>query len=153
MRYFGNKDYVTIKAPDYPGYKYQGLYCYEHHYVWWKNTGELVNKNINMIHHVNGNKKDNVFENLKKITLDEHNKIHRKGKPLKESTKKKLRIYNLKNKKQILGYYATYIRKDRDPSGKVWGSYIPNYGYMYFNDPISCEIIYNFRFKEEVNEN
>ena len=73
------EDYKAIKAPkNYPGKKYvDGRYCYEHHYIWWKNTGELIEKGEN-IHHINGNKRDNRFENLEKISINKHNDYHHK---------------------------------------------------------------------------
>ena len=76
VKYFGNKDYRTIIALDYPGYKYKGRYCYEHHYIWWKNTGHVVRKNKEEIHHINGNKKDNCFENLKLMPKNKHFNYH-----------------------------------------------------------------------------
>jgi len=75
-----NVDYVWIIPPkEYPGKKYSNLYCLEHHYIWWLNTKELVEANKEVIHHKNGNKKDNEFKNLEKISLNEHNKKHRSG--------------------------------------------------------------------------
>lgn len=45
-RYYGNKNYISIKAPsDYPGKRYNNLYCYEHQYVTWKKYKRLPNKN------------------------------------------------------------------------------------------------------------
>jgi predicted RNA-binding Zn-ribbon protein involved in translation (DUF1610 family) len=76
MALYGEKCYISIKAPEeYPGKKYNGLYCYEHQYIWWLNTGEILKENEN-IHHKNGNKKDNHFSNLEKVTKREHNQRH-----------------------------------------------------------------------------
>lgn len=30
---------LIIPPPEYPGKKYRGRYAYEHHVVWWENTG------------------------------------------------------------------------------------------------------------------
>ena len=76
-KFFGNGDYVTIKAPsNFPGYKFQGKYCYEHHYIYWKNTGELPKKGITELHHKNGDKKDNSFDNLEMTYKSRHFKKH-----------------------------------------------------------------------------
>lgn len=71
-----NGDYTLVKAPDsYPGKRYRGLYCYEHHLVWWENTGEeLTTKEV--IHHKNGVKTDNRFENLEKQDKSLHSANH-----------------------------------------------------------------------------
>lgn len=71
-----NGDYLLIVAPkDYPGKKYRNKYCYEHHYVWWKNTGELISYE-DSLHHINGDKHDNRFENLEKVSRREHPSKH-----------------------------------------------------------------------------
>lgn len=59
-----NGPYEMVIAPkDYPGKKYRDRYCYEHTLVWWKNTGTIPKDN-EIIHHKNGNKRDNPFSNL-----------------------------------------------------------------------------------------
>ena len=69
-------DYLLVLAPDeYPGPKYHRGYAYEHHVVWWKNTSELVGDS-NVLHHINGDKHDNTFENLEKLSRSEHSKQH-----------------------------------------------------------------------------
>lgn len=71
-----NGKYILVIAPEeYPGMKYRGRYCYEHHLVWWKNTGEIITNNI-IIHHKNDNKHDNSFNNLQKMTNEGHSQHH-----------------------------------------------------------------------------
>jgi hypothetical protein len=59
-----NGPYELVIAPsDYPGKKYRGRYCYEHHLVWWQNTGTLPGPD-ELIHHKDEQKRRNVFDNL-----------------------------------------------------------------------------------------
>lgn len=72
-----NSDYVYVKPPPgFPGPLYQrGRYAYEHHVVWWQETGEEVLPGF-IVHHKNENTKDNRFENLEKATVSKHNAHH-----------------------------------------------------------------------------
>lgn len=71
-----NGDYVLVIAPDnYPGKKYRGRYCFEHHLVYWQEHG-ITPGDGEVIHHKNGNKRDNSIENLKLESKIEHNRNH-----------------------------------------------------------------------------
>lgn len=71
-----NGPYELVIAPaDYPGMKYRGRYCYEHHLVWWQNTGEVPGPD-ELIHHENEQKRDNSFGNLRKKTRAAHTAEH-----------------------------------------------------------------------------
>lgn len=52
------------------------MYCYEHHYVWWQQTGEVPIKGKSEIHHVDGDKKNNKFSNLVHISKKRHCNTH-----------------------------------------------------------------------------
>lgn len=74
-----NGKYELVVAPEnYPGKKYRGRYCYEHHLVWWQHTGELP-ADDEVIHHINGDKRDNTFSNLARLTTVKHNLEHANG--------------------------------------------------------------------------
>ena len=74
-----NGEYELVIAPDdYPGMKYRDRYCYEHLLVWWMNTGRVPDDS-EVIHHANGNKRDNRFENLILMTVEQHNETHSTG--------------------------------------------------------------------------
>ena len=80
-----NGDYILVVAPqNYPGNKYRGRYCYEHHLVLWTKLGILPN-DTESVHHINGNKKDNRIDNL--VIMDKRKHCgFEKSKPLKELT-------------------------------------------------------------------
>lgn len=73
-----NGPYELVPAPDnYPGRRYRDRYCYEHHLVWWQNTGELPGPD-EVVHHQNGDGRDNRFENLELKTRSKHSEGHGK---------------------------------------------------------------------------
>lgn len=66
---------LVIAPPEYPGKKYRGRYCYEHHLVWWQNTGGLPGPG-EVVHHKNEDKRDNSYGNLEKKTGGKHTADH-----------------------------------------------------------------------------
>ena len=71
-----NGEYILVVAPDdYPGKRYRDKYCYEHHLVWWENTGCIINDG-EIIHHLDENKTHNVFSNLELHTRSSHAQLH-----------------------------------------------------------------------------
>lgn len=76
-----NGRYTLINAPDcYPGHVYirknrKARYCYEHHAVYWLNKGVLPNK-LQVIHHKDGDTRNNNFDNLELLSRSEHNRNH-----------------------------------------------------------------------------
>lgn len=68
--------YTLVVAPkEYPGHKNRGRYVYEHHLVYWVNTGIVIGPN-ECIHHKNHNERDNRFENLELMTFESHGRLH-----------------------------------------------------------------------------
>jgi len=73
-----NGEYILIKAPkNWEGKKYRNKYCYEHHFVYWIHYG-IIPKEDEVIHHKNKIGTDNNIDNLKLMTVSEHNILHLK---------------------------------------------------------------------------
>lgn len=68
---------LVLAPPGYPGMRYRGKYCYEHHLVWWQHTGGTIAPG-EVIHHVDEDKRHNVFSNLEKMTRGDHTAEHAK---------------------------------------------------------------------------
>ena len=66
-KYVGKRGYMMVKTPN-------GI-RYEHHVVWIKNTGIPVHKGI-VIHHINGDRLDNNFQNLCMMPVRDHHQLH-----------------------------------------------------------------------------
>ena len=50
----------------------------EHRYIWWLNHPDQPIAYNEMIHHINGNHKDNRIENLEKVKMKQHGQRHKK---------------------------------------------------------------------------
>lgn len=65
----------TRTMPNYERLVSQGG-IYKHHQVWYEHTGHIVDTSVEVIHHKNGIKTDNRFENLELLPISEHCKRH-----------------------------------------------------------------------------
>lgn len=68
------RGYKLIYIPSAHPELEQGWLKY-HHFVWWQNTGELPPED-KIVHHKNGDKLDNKFENLEVMTNSDHIRHH-----------------------------------------------------------------------------
>jgi len=71
-----NMGYIYIHKPGFSTTDATG-YIKRANYIWFQNTDELIIPPY-FLHHINGNKEDDRFENLQKVTRKEHMDIHRK---------------------------------------------------------------------------
>ena len=91
--------YIHIYAPGYPNISGRRTVP-EHRLIVEKNMGKFLKKG-EVVHHINGNKKDNRLKNLKVLTRKQHSKLHlnavKKIKPLEREIKRLKQILNDNN--------------------------------------------------------
>ncbi len=75
--------YWWVKLPD-------GKWKREHHYVWESHGNSPVPRGY-VLHHRDGDKTNNDYQNLQLLTRAEHAKLHGKGRAVTEETRQKMR--------------------------------------------------------------
>jgi len=69
-----NKGYIYIRIPEHPMATSTG-YVYEHRVVMENKLGRLL-KSTEVVHHIDGNRRNNAIDNLELLTADEHARVH-----------------------------------------------------------------------------
>lgn len=76
---------MIVCPVEYPGKKYRDKYAYEHIVEFWKKEKKLPDVG-NVIHHINGVRTDNRWENLEEIARSDHSRHHMKDVPITHGT-------------------------------------------------------------------
>lgn len=94
-KYTNPAGYIYLRIPNHPKKQSNGYYP-EHRYVVEQNIGRILDK-FEHIHHINGIKGDNGFENLEIVNAQTHNLITMMEIRIKELEKENKRLRNLIN--------------------------------------------------------
>jgi len=73
------KGYFHVYRPDYSKCNAQGM-AKRAHIIWWLETKEIIQGGQEVVHHIDGDKSNDAFSNLQKMTHGGHTSLHWKGK-------------------------------------------------------------------------
>lgn len=112
VRLIGNG---TKDMPDYAKMTNQGG-IYEHHQVWYENTGHVV-QDGEVVHHKDLNKQNNSFDNLQLMTDAEHKLLHADMNTKSLPQFNERLDYIVKNGKKIYYVPQKQVIRDIEPAG------------------------------------
>ena len=109
----------------YKAIRVNGVKYDEHRYIMEQHLGRKLTR-YEVVHHINGDKRDNRLENLEVVSLSDHSRNHTIGRKHSDETRQLLSIKNKgrinKACRKLLDTDVEYIRQHYIPRDKMNGS-------------------------------
>ena len=114
---------VYFMTSNYKGIRVNGIKVDEHRYVMEQYLGRKLKTN-EVVHHKNGDKRDNRIENLEVMSLSDHTRLHRKDHSVTDAQIQNLVKLNYgkpSKHRKLTNEDVMYIRKNYIPRDKIFG--------------------------------
>lgn len=109
----------------YKAIKVNGVKRDEHRYIMEQHIGRKLSRN-EVVHHKNGDKRDNRIENLEIMSLSEHAKNHQTGKTRSKETRQKISQSSMGRNnmscRKLTDEEVCFIKENYIPRDRIWGA-------------------------------